>query len=286
MTSEFGSPLSGGRQPWGPPASPQTAPALPSRRTTVLVTAVLGLFGLIPATRDSNRARELGDSGGRYFTAFGLTFAATALAWACIAAVVLLTVAGTGDPAGPSGATAASDRTDELKAKGQQVDGEWTVEGLVQVLQSFADDEYSEAGEDNAFTGTVGALVPCAGQQEHGLAPDRLATTIGGYGTPASAQILPDAASAQRELARQTALLQGCAAGYEVTLEDGSLVTCVLSIQTLAPAVRYEGRCDGESGKWVAAFFQADNAVVTILTNDNSQMDWTLPALMGELDAD
>ena len=286
MTSDFGSPLSGGQQPWGPPAPHPAPPALPSRRTTVLVTAFFGLFGLIPATRAGKRARELGDSGTRYVTAFGITFAATVLAWVCIAAVVLVTVVGTGDPGEPSRATAAGDRTDDVKEKGQQVDGEWTAEGLVHVLQAFADDEYSKAGEDNAFTGGPGALVPCAGQVEHGLAPDVLETTIGGYGTPASAQILPSDAAAERELARQIDLLQGCAAGYRMTAQGGGLITCVLSIQTLTPAVRYEGRCDDGSAKWVAGIVRADNAVVTILTGDNATMDWMLPSLMSEFDVD
>lgn len=271
MTSEFGV----------PPQPPQEAQGLPSRRATVLVTAFFGLFGLIPASRHSRRAEQLGVPGGRYFTAFGITFAAMAVAWAGVVAVVLVTVVGNGDAAEPAGATAA-----ESKAKIQQVEGQWTVDGLRPALESFADDEYSENGEDNGFDDVWGALVPCGGQGVHGLAPDVLGTTTGGYKNLASAQVLPGPEEAQRELARQTEILRGCTAGYEIYGADGESTHCVPSIQTAAPAVRYEDACGDGAWPYVFAIFRADNAVITVLGPDRTSMEWMLPMLMDRLDVD
>jgi hypothetical protein len=255
VSSEFGVQPSGPPRGWGPPGHGQ--PGLPP-----------------------------GASGRRYSTAFRLTVAATASAWVCIAAVLLVTVVRNGDPAEPLGATGGGGGGD--KAKGQQVDGEWTVEGLLPALQGFADDEYrgDDGAGDHGFDGAYGAAVPCGGQHEQGLAPDVLETTLGGYNTLASAQILPGSAAAERELARQTEILQGCTAGYEIALEGGGMATCVPSIQTLTPAVRYEDACDDGNRPYIVAIFRADNAVVTVLTGDNTMMDWMLPSLMSELDAD
>lgn len=48
--------------------------APPAVTTTVLVTLFFGLFGLIPASRHSQRAQQMGLDGGKYWKAFGITF--------------------------------------------------------------------------------------------------------------------------------------------------------------------------------------------------------------------
>jgi hypothetical protein len=60
----------------------------------------------------------------------------------------------------------------------------------------------------------------------------------------------------------------------------------VPSIQTLTPAVRYEDACDDGNRPYIVAILRADNAVITVLTGDNTMMDWMLPSLMSELDVD
>lgn len=58
---------------------------LPTITSTVLVTAFFGLFGLIPAVGNSNRARALGAATNKYWKAFWITLAANALVWVLIA---------------------------------------------------------------------------------------------------------------------------------------------------------------------------------------------------------
>ncbi|RBY76252.1 hypothetical protein DQ239_14820 [Blastococcus sp. TF02-09] len=297
MTSEFGPPSSGPPQGWGPPGygppggpwypQPYSGPPSPpqdppSRRTTVLVTAFFGLFGLIPATRHSRQAEQLGVSGSRYYTAFALTLAASALTWTLVAAL-LVTVVRVGAPA--ESLAAPTDDVDLDKAKGQQVEGEWTVEGLAWVLEGFADDEYGGDGVDYGFDDTVGALMPCGGYGQE-LAPDLLDTTLGGYSSIASAQILPDARAAERELARQAEIVQGCTGGYELFGEDGATVDCSASIETLTPDVRYRVDCDDGAGTYFYAIFRSDNAVVTVAVPERVMLDMMLPPLMSELDVD
>lgn len=50
------------------------ATAVPSLAATILVTLFFGLFGLIPAAIHSQRATQMGQDGGRYWKAFGITF--------------------------------------------------------------------------------------------------------------------------------------------------------------------------------------------------------------------
>ncbi|RBY76254.1 hypothetical protein DQ239_14830 [Blastococcus sp. TF02-09] len=298
MTSEFGQPpsdapsgpvpgLAQAGSPWfSEPDGPRRhAPDLPSRRTTVLVTAFFGLFGLIPASRHSRQAEQLGVSGSRYYTAFALTLAAGALTWTLVAAL-LVTLGGNASPTEPTGATAATsaagERADEQeKYKARGVGGLWTVERLVPALEWFADDEYPG---DNEFTGVYGALIPCGGQHVHGLAPDVMTTTLGGYGYVASAQVLPDPAAAERELDRQTELLRNCTAGYELEQEGGGVATCMPSVQAFTPVVRYQDTCTDGSPPYTAAIFRTDNAVVTVLTTADSELDWMLNSLMLSLE--
>jgi hypothetical protein len=267
-----------------PPFSPQDPPDLPSRTATVLVTAFFGLFGLIPASMHSKRAKQLGVSGNRYFTAFGITFGATSLAWACIGAAVFLMAPDTSDPAESLSASEQSEPGEKDRGGGRppEVDGEWTVETLQPVLEGFADDQWLE---EAAFDTTWGALVPCGGPWQQGMAPDVVQTTGGGNFYLASAQILPGAAAAERELARQVALLQGCATGYEIYDLGELMGTCTPTVDALTPAVRYVEDCD-DGTAYAFAIFQADNAVVTVSAPDEVAMDRKLADLMSELDAD
>src|SRR3954466_12705045 len=73
---------------WQPPYPAQqqyvAPPALPSRVPTVLITVFFGVFGAIPAYLHGKRAEELGGSSNRYWAAFGITLAASLLAWVAI----------------------------------------------------------------------------------------------------------------------------------------------------------------------------------------------------------
>lgn len=299
MSSEFGYEPSGPAGVWGPPGhggpgspqpyagppwSPPDPPDLPSRRATVLVTAFFGLFGLIPATRHGRRAEQLGVSGSRYFTAFGITFGATVLAWVCVVAAVLVSTPGDGDPGQLVGAGGGSRTGDKAKEAVQRVEGEWTAEELLPALDAFADDEVTWNGEDYGFTHR-GALIPC-GAQDQFLAEDFIDTIMGGYGFVASAQFLPGPEAAERELARQTEILQGCTAGYEVYDEVGNTLICEASIQTLTPVVRYREDCDDDYNSDLYVIFRADNAVITVFSHTEASLDRRLPELMSALDAD
>ncbi|MGB0102323.1 MAG: hypothetical protein WBP61_18735 [Nocardioides sp.] len=54
---------------------------LPAITATVVVTALAGLFGLIPAVLHSNRANQVGESGAKYWTAFAVTLVIGFLFW-------------------------------------------------------------------------------------------------------------------------------------------------------------------------------------------------------------
>jgi len=47
---------------------------VPAITTTVLITAFFGLFGLIPASLHTSRARDAGQPTNKYWQAFGWTF--------------------------------------------------------------------------------------------------------------------------------------------------------------------------------------------------------------------
>jgi hypothetical protein len=95
---------------------------VPSRTTTVVITVLFGLFGLIPSYVHGKRAERLGGSAGRYWTAFGVSFAASVLVYlglifALFAAVVNIGLRGNDGAAvsppgagdcGPTGRAAAS----------------------------------------------------------------------------------------------------------------------------------------------------------------------------------
>jgi hypothetical protein len=49
-------------------------PNLPSRALTIVITALFGVFGVIPAAVHAGQANQMGQSGARYWKAFGWTF--------------------------------------------------------------------------------------------------------------------------------------------------------------------------------------------------------------------
>ena len=59
---------------------------------TVVVTAFAGLLGLIPASLHAAQARSVGQDGGRYYRAFGMTFLAVSLGYALLILVLFLAV--------------------------------------------------------------------------------------------------------------------------------------------------------------------------------------------------
>jgi hypothetical protein len=62
-------------------AAPQGSPPLPTVWPTVVVTFLFGIFGLIPASMHTSRAREAGRPTNTYWVAFGWTMVATILLW-------------------------------------------------------------------------------------------------------------------------------------------------------------------------------------------------------------
>lgn len=67
-----------------PRTDPTGRPALPSRATTVVVTVLFGLFGLIPAAIHGSRAEQLGGSRRPYWVAFGLGMVVSVVAYAAV----------------------------------------------------------------------------------------------------------------------------------------------------------------------------------------------------------
>ena len=68
------------------PPVPAPAPTvyrgpLPTVATTILITIFFGIFGLIPASMHTSRAREVGQPTNKYWAAFGWTAAASILLW-------------------------------------------------------------------------------------------------------------------------------------------------------------------------------------------------------------
>jgi hypothetical protein len=75
---------------------------LPTITSTVLITVFFGLFGLIPAVSNTNRARALGVQTSKYWKAFGVTIAAVLAGW-----VLIFAAAGNSDSStGYTGAAA------------------------------------------------------------------------------------------------------------------------------------------------------------------------------------
>ena len=77
-------------QPWTPGRTnfDQPQPPIPAITTTVVITGLFGLFGLIPATMHTNRARDVGVRTGKYWNAFGWTMGISVGAWIALFAVL------------------------------------------------------------------------------------------------------------------------------------------------------------------------------------------------------
>lgn len=67
--------------------------SLPSRTATIVVTALFGLFGAIPAAIHGSRAERNGGSSKPYWVAFGVTLLVSVLVYVVLFAVLLASVA-------------------------------------------------------------------------------------------------------------------------------------------------------------------------------------------------
>jgi hypothetical protein len=67
----------------GAPSAP--AGGGPGIGMVIAVTAIFGLFGMIPASRRAKKAQALGLSGGKYWKAFGITLAASTVLYITLA---------------------------------------------------------------------------------------------------------------------------------------------------------------------------------------------------------
>lgn len=88
-----------------PRTDPTGRPALPSRATTVVVTVLFGLFGLIPAAIHGSRAEQLGGSRRPYWVAFGLGMVVSIVVFAVVVVgglALLRSSAGTAAPSAPA----------------------------------------------------------------------------------------------------------------------------------------------------------------------------------------
>ena len=285
----------GGPPGYGPPPGYEP-PGLPSTTTTIVITALFGLFGLIPASMHSKRAQAMGVPGTRYWKAFGITFAIAMTVYIALIAImfsVLFAVVETVDT-GASPAvevpTVTEDVVEEPLPTPSAPDsadlppsGEaWTAASITPLLESYADDEAEDWG---AFSGDSIVTIPCGGQGAHGLSPGTVETTSGGVDYAASAQILTDAGEASREFARLRSLVADCGAHDYISESSGTVLTrCEAPIvESLAPVIRYEQVCDLNPTAWPTAIIQSGNAVVALGAPTKAELDALLPGMMVEL---
>jgi hypothetical protein len=82
------------QQPQSPPYGNYQQPvaALPTIWPTLLITFFFGIFGLIPASMHTSRAREAGRPTNAYWAAFGWTMAASILLWVLFLVVIASSV--------------------------------------------------------------------------------------------------------------------------------------------------------------------------------------------------
>lgn len=84
---------------------PQSRP-LPKLTATIVVTALFGLFGLIPAAIHASRAQSAGRSGRRYWQAFGITLVVSAVVWTLVGVVAVVGLRSGPDDTGKAPAAA------------------------------------------------------------------------------------------------------------------------------------------------------------------------------------
>jgi hypothetical protein len=255
------------------------APDVPSRAPTVLVTTFFGPFGLIPAYLHGRAAERRGVSASRYWTAFGVSMAFFVMLYTAGMGVVFTLAA---EPIS-SGATVTS--VAEAPAPpapdiaGVPAGPVWTAASLVPVLDGFADD-------DAAFSGAGAVTVPCGGEGAHGVSPALVERLAGGGQYRASAQILPDAGSAEQELLRLQGLVAGCGAHDAVPGGGAAATRCAAPvIDALAPVVRYEQECEADPLTAVA-IVRSGNAVVGLSAPSSAELDAALPGVLAGLQLD
>jgi hypothetical protein len=64
-------------------------PTLPGTGTTIAITLLFGLFGLIPAYMNTDRARQAGTRTDQYWTAFWLSFVGSVVIWILFWVIIL-----------------------------------------------------------------------------------------------------------------------------------------------------------------------------------------------------
>jgi hypothetical protein len=276
---------------WQTPQQTVPQPELPSRVPTVLITIFFGAFGAIPAHLHGKRAEQLGGSSTPYWKAFGVTLAASVLAWIAliVALVVFVFAVGSsvddGLPTSVRAQAAQPAPVDPGAQPGGQVGGPWTAATIEPYLDEFADDE---AADWAMFSRDLNVIIPCGGQQALGAAPDLLESTSGGRDLAASAEILPDAGSAAREMDRLRTLVAGCGP-HDVVGGDGTVLTSCDSpvVASVGEVIRFEETCDLDPGVAYAwAFFSADNAVVAMTEASADELDGAVAAMRSTLGAD
>jgi hypothetical protein len=282
------------QQPGYPPmGGPQ---AVPSRTTTVVITALFGLFGMIPAYTHGKRAEAVGVPAGRYWKAFGITLgivAAVYVAFFVVLFTFVLSVGTTLAAAVPeSGAPAdgapadGAPETDAPEVGGAPpADVIWTAATITPLLAAYADEETEEWA---AFSGDAVVTIPCGGEGAHGVSPLMVEGTAGGSLYGATAAILPDAGSATEEVSRLISLVADCGPHDYVSESSGEVLTrCDAPVvAALAPVIRYEQVCDLDPGvPYAFAIFQAGNAVVGLSAPTAGELDALLPVMLAELQA-
>ena len=287
-------PSYGPGQPYPPAADP---PGLPSRAMTIVITFFFGLFGLIPAYLHSREAERRGASGSRYWVAFGVSFAVSTLAYiGLIVAAFALFVGATSSVVGEESVAQAPLPAPEAPLPGpavpppvpggsSQSGSTWTAATIMPLLDEFADDE----AEDWAtFSADSVVTIPCGGEGAHGAAPATIERTSGGAQYGASAQILTDAGSANRELERLRSLVADCGAHDYISKSTGTvLLRCEQPVlESLAPVLRYQQVCENDPVAYAFAIVQAGNAVVGLSAPTTEELDAALPGLLNALQVD
>jgi hypothetical protein len=311
--NESGTPSGAGLRPaqWGagePYArSAGSMPGLPSRALTIVITALFGPFGLIPAYLHGKRAEGMGGSSGRYYTAFGITFGAAAVAYVGVAALLLTGVfAAAPDVSAGSVPVATAAGTSEPGSQGQGADPEqttakeggatdtalnspgttWTARQLADLVDPYIDDESQDwsAFDMRSEGGSPIVTIPCGGVNVHGTSPAATDLMAGGAYSPATAEVFPNAGRASAELARLRVLADSCGHFQHVGLVD-TLECDSTGVTQDVPVLRYGERCVGAANDapYYTAIVQSGNAVLSLSAATEEELDGVLASVSGPL---